>query len=369
MRRPEAGPRRALFRLRHRTRGKEAAISDQPQGDLAPISELRRINRSKSGLLGLRSPDGPGSRPAVRSDDQAVYGRLIAGLGIFFGFLSVWVRVIFSPDVEHTPGESWTASGWVAYYSHWINAAFILVMLGAALLYLFVGREEVTELLGAILFGFLFTVPYCAVVGNAGKFGAGAWLGLGTLAIPLGAHLARPLEERGRFKIGRPTRAALVLVMSGIAVCLLVPPALALVGYQSRAFWYMPGSARAIMLLIAVLCFLIGLFALAMAVATERALRFASAARCLAAFLFGIGLSLVFFNVWHAATAVIALPAGGPVEAFGGAMVFAATLELCHAAEVAHSSEREAYEDVIAEHAVAARPPSAGEINKGRLES
>lgn len=83
-----------------------------------------------------------------------------------------------------------------AYADHGAVAAFLIVTLSyASYLPAEVGKDTSATAAGVVAFGFFLYWPAVYAFGGLDQLGAAAWLGLGTILIPIGAHIVRSAEH------------------------------------------------------------------------------------------------------------------------------------------------------------------------------
>jgi hypothetical protein len=141
---------------------------------------------------------------------RGLLGRAIAIAGIVAGLLAVGLPF---------------ASG-ARYVDDGTAVAFLLVLLCfASWLPAEIGRDLLGAAAGAAAFGFFLFLPATAAFDQLGLLESGAWLGLCTVLIPIGALVGWSAErEPGRARAARPlsglglpvTLAGLVLIVVGI---------------------------------------------------------------------------------------------------------------------------------------------------------
>ena len=112
-------------------------------------------------------------------------GRAVAMLGIILGLLAVGLDLI-------------SAGGATShYFDHGVVAVFVIALLSmASYLPAEVGFDTAGAAAGTAVFGFYLHVPAIFAFNHLGTPGAAAWLGLGTVLIPIGWAVVRR-SERG----------------------------------------------------------------------------------------------------------------------------------------------------------------------------
>jgi hypothetical protein len=133
---------------------------------------------------------------------KALVGRALALAGIVAGLLAVGLPF---------------ASGFgeqVRYLDDGTTAAFLLVLLSfASWLPAEIGRDELAAAAGAAVFGFFLFIPAGSAFDELGYLRSGAWLGLCTALIPIGALVARrDRAARDRPPLVSDARVPLVLL-------------------------------------------------------------------------------------------------------------------------------------------------------------
>ena len=82
------------------------------------------------------------------------------------------------------------------YADHGAVAAFLIVTLSyASYLPAEVGKDTPATVAGVVAFGFFLYWPAVYAFNGLDQLGAAAWLGLGTVLIPIGAHIVRSAEH------------------------------------------------------------------------------------------------------------------------------------------------------------------------------
>lgn len=139
---------------------------------------------------------------------MSLVGRALAIAGIVAGLLAIGLSVAF--DQRYLDDGTLAASLLVLLcLSSWLPAE--------------VGRDLFGSAAGAAAFGLFLFVPSTAAFENLGELDAGAWLGICTLAIPIGGHLMRAARDESDPRVlaldglGAPAVSlALVLLVGGI---------------------------------------------------------------------------------------------------------------------------------------------------------
>ncbi|HXR14388.1 MAG TPA: hypothetical protein VN740_06975 [Solirubrobacteraceae bacterium] len=178
-------------------------------------------------------------------------GRAVAMLGIILGLLAVGLNLVSAHGATSH------------YFDHGVVAVFTIALLSmASYLPAEVGFDTAGAAAGTAVFGFYLYVPAIFAFNHLGTPGAGAWLGLGTLLIPIGWAIVRRAEHGG----GEATPAAAaadaavlardpLFALSVAGVILMAAGIWLPVLTDGPSFWNASdsGDALGILLLIAVL--------------------------------------------------------------------------------------------------------------------
>ena len=171
-------------------------------------------------------------------------GRGVSMVGIICGLLAVGL-VLFS-----------TGGVTARYLDHGVVVAFVIALLaGSSYLPAEVGFDTLGAALGTVAFGFYLYVPAIFAFDHLGTPGAAAWLGLGTILIPVGLLVVRAAghgEPASPPPPASPTSPQFALAISGV-VLLAVGIWLPVIS-DHASFWNLSfsGHALGILLLIAV---------------------------------------------------------------------------------------------------------------------
>jgi hypothetical protein len=167
----------------------------------------------------------------------SVLGRAVILVGMVCGLLAVSLPAVSG------------ATGSFRYVNDGTVAAFLIVLLALSSWFpAEVGSATRGAALGATAFGFFLYLPAVFAFDNLGSLGAGAWLGLCTLLIPLGVLLAAgPSFEAGR----EPRGPGMMIGLLGIA--LVVAGIWLPVHDGGDSFWNTSSSGHALGLLMLLL--------------------------------------------------------------------------------------------------------------------
>jgi hypothetical protein len=143
-------------------------------------------------------------------------------------------------------------AGGTRYVDDGTTAAFLIVLLSfTSLLPAEIGRDRLAAAAGSAAFGFFLVIPSIYAFDNLGRLESGAWLGVCTGLIPLGALVVFAAEESGprapALDRGRGLLAAtlgLGLVAAGIWLGL---------GQDGPSYWNASSSGHALGLLLILL--------------------------------------------------------------------------------------------------------------------
>ncbi len=225
-------------------------------------------------------------------------GRGLVLAGIVAGLLAVGL-----PFVD---GSRYADDGTVA--------AFLIVLLSfTSLLPAEVGRDLPAACAGSAAFGFFLFAPALYAFDSLGRLEAGAWLGLCTALIPIGALVVFIADEAPAPGIDAGPgllagTVGLVLVAVGIWLDF---------SSTGPTYWNLSSSGHALGLLLIVL---VVADALLLAAAAHSSLRLAGAALLAAAVTFGLS---VFVVVGAAFDGFGAVGAGAWIQAAGGTLLLA----------------------------------------------
>jgi hypothetical protein len=111
----------------------------------------------------------------------ALAGRGVAMIGIILGLLAVGL------DLASGGASRYLDSGAVAVFA-------IALLSMASYLPAEVGYDTAGTAAGVAVFGFYLSIPAIVAFNHLGELGAGAWLGLGTVLIPIGRSIVRHAE-------------------------------------------------------------------------------------------------------------------------------------------------------------------------------
>jgi hypothetical protein len=202
------------------------------------------------------------------------------------------------------------------YVDDGTTAAFLIVLLSfTSLLPADIGRDLPAACAGSAAFGFFLLIPAVYAFDSLGRLESGAWLGLCTALIPIGAlvvFVAEPTRATAAHLDKGPgllvATVGLVLVAVGIWLDL---------GRSGPTYWNTSSSGHAVGLLLIVL---VVADAPLIAAAAHSSLRVGSLAILAAAVTFGL---TVFVVVAAAFDDFATVGAGGWVEAIGGTLLLA----------------------------------------------
>ena len=170
-------------------------------------------------------------------------GRGISMVGIITGLLAVGLVLFSQGDVT------------TRYLDHGVVVAFVIALLaGASYFPAEVGFDTLGAALGTVALGFYLYVPAIFAFDRLGTPGAAAWLGLGTILIPIGLAVVRSAGHAEPAPAVRPALASPQFVIAFAGVVLLAV-GIWLPGISDHAsFWNLSfsGHALGILLLIAV---------------------------------------------------------------------------------------------------------------------
>jgi hypothetical protein len=168
--------------------------------------------------------------------NQAQTGKRIAALGVVLGFVAIWF------DIYSGLGGSAT------YSDDGTVLAFLLIALILSAMQLAVGREIGAAVAGSAALGFYLFIPATLGFDKFGYVGAGGWLGICTVLIPLGIGYSL---MSGRAGVKRPSLESAAPAILGRVLCLVAIWLTALDGTSS--FWNLSQSGHALGLLMLIL--------------------------------------------------------------------------------------------------------------------
>ncbi|HEX4036136.1 MAG TPA: hypothetical protein VHX66_16970 [Solirubrobacteraceae bacterium] len=227
-------------------------------------------------------------------------GRGISMVGIICGLLAVGL-VLFS-----------TGSATARYLDHGVVVAFVIALLaGASYLPAEVGFDTLGAALGTVAFGFYLYVPAIFAFSHLGTPGPAAWLGLGTILIPLGLSVVRSAGHGDPAPPMQPTPSSPHFALAFAGVVLMAVGIWLPVISDHASFWNLSfsGHALGILLLIAVVANAVALLGVGV---------FARAALLIACATFGLTAA-----AWltEAFSHLDSLGSGGWIEAVGGLLL------------------------------------------------
>lgn len=237
-------------------------------------------------------------------------GRALAIAGVVTGILAI--------GLPYASGSRYLEDG--------TATAFLLVLLSfASWLPAEVGKGLLTGAAGAAAFGFYLVIPASVAFDSLGYLESGAWLGLCTALIPLGA-LVMPRAEREVGAVESRWEATGIGMLLGTAGLALIAVGIWLhVGSTGPTYWNVSSSGHALGLLLIVLL-VVDVALLAGPVGLT------ARARDLAVLVAATTFGVVEFAVVSAAFEDFgSLGAGAWIEACGGALLIAGMLRPRHA--------------------------------------
>jgi hypothetical protein len=185
---------------------------------------------------------------------RSLLGRALAIAGIVCGLLAVGLQYV---------------SGY-RYLDDGTTVVYLVVLLSlASWLPAEIGRDLFGAAAGAASFGLLLFVPASAAFDNLGRLEAGAWLGLCTLLVPIGAVLSGEVAAAPRAP-ARPAGLGLTVVASGLV--LLVAGTWLDAAKHGPSYWNLSSSGHAIGILLLLLAALNAVFVLGPAIGVLPAL-------------------------------------------------------------------------------------------------
>ena len=227
-------------------------------------------------------------------------GRGISMVGIICGLLAVGL-VLFA-----------TGGVTARYLDHGVVVAFVIALLaGSSYLPAEVGFDTLGAALGTIAFGFYLYVPAIFAFDRLGTPGPAAWLGLGTILIPIGLSVVRSAGQAEPAPPLQVTPASPHFALAFSGVVLLAVGIWLPVISDHASFWNLSFSGHAL-----------GIVLLAAVAANAAALLgvglFARGALLIACATFGLTAA-----AWltEAFSHLDSLGSGGWIEAVGGLLV------------------------------------------------
>ena len=200
----------------------------------------------------------------------------------------------------------------VRYVDDGTAAAFLITLLAiTSFLPADIGHDLPAACAGSAAFGFFLFVPAIYAFGSLGRLEAGAWLGLCTALIPIGALLVFVTEGTAETRIDA-TPGLLVATLGLVLVAVGIWLDFSTLG---PTYWNLSSSGHALGLLLIVL---VVLDAVLLAAAAHSSLPVAGAAVLAAAVTFGF---TVFVVVGAAFDSFGIMGAGDWVEAAGGTLL------------------------------------------------
>jgi predicted outer membrane lipoprotein len=240
----------------------------------------------------------------------ALAGRGVAMIGIILGLLAVSLDLVSSGGAT----SRYLDSGAVAVFA-------IALLSMASYLPAEVGYDTAGTAAGVAVFGFYLTFPAIAAFNHFGMLGAGGWIGLGTVLIPVGRSIVRRAE--GGHQAGAQPSAAPAPTLTRDPLCALAVAGLILMAVgiwlpvtsDGPSYWNASGSGHllGILLLIAVLAnaaTLLSPLVSGVRVSADRVLLVACAS-------FGLAAALWLETFDHLGR----LGSGGWLEAVGGLLL------------------------------------------------
>jgi hypothetical protein len=200
------------------------------------------------------------------------------------------------------------------YVDDGTTAAFLIVLLAVtSLLPAETGRDLLAAGAGSAAFGFFLVIPAVYAFDSFGRLEAGAWLGLCTALIPIGALVAFAAE--GTPSAATPIDRGPGLLVATIGLVLLTVGIWLDVGRIGPTYWNAASSGHAVGL---VLIVLVVADTVLIAAAAHSSLRVGDLAVLAAAATFGFAAFVVIAAAFDDFATV---GAGGWVEAVGGVLL------------------------------------------------
>jgi hypothetical protein len=146
----------------------------------------------------------------------ALLGRAIAAVGVVLGFVAIWTTLESTEDSSAKYADDGTV---MAYLLITLIPAALLIAAGL------MGRSGLdlpAAALGSAAFGYFLFTPAVLAFAHLDVLGAGAWLGVCTALIPIGAGIARsaagPAAPAGPVppQLAAPVVLGLILCLIGI---------------------------------------------------------------------------------------------------------------------------------------------------------
>jgi hypothetical protein len=238
-------------------------------------------------------------------------GRALSIAGIVTGLLAV--------GLPFADGSRYADDGTVL-------ALLIVLLCCASWLPAEIGRDRLGAAVGASAFGYFLFLPATAAFDAFGALRSGAWVGLGTALIPIGAVVVWAGREPGHATAPRPDRSlgALGLPLASAGLALAVAGIWLDVASNGPTYWNASSSGHAV-----------GILMLLLAALNAVLLAASSFASALNLDLLVAAITVGFVEAGLVSTAFGdfgALGAGGWLEACAGALLLAGVLGLGGAA-------------------------------------
>ena len=176
---------------------------------------------------------------------QITAGRIVAGVGVVAGIVAIWL------DIVATAGhsEQYSDDGTTIVY-----LLVVLLLAGGCLVSGAAGGPRLdmgAAAAGGAAFGFYLFFPAAAAWDQFDLLGAGAWLGLCTALIPIGAVLASVAGRGWQVPQRRPTAIEALPALLGVALVFI---AIWLSAADGHSYWNLSLPGHGIGLAMILLC-------------------------------------------------------------------------------------------------------------------
>jgi hypothetical protein len=181
---------------------------------------------------------------------QVMAGRIVAGVGVVAGIVAIWLDIVSLG----ASSEKYSDDGTTIVY------LLVTLLLAAACLASGAAGGPALDagaaVFGGAALGYYLFFPAAAAWDQFDLLGAGAWLGLCTALIPIGAVLASVAGRAWRVPDRQPSPIEALPAIVGVV---LVFVAIWLPATQGRSYWNLSAPGHAIGLMMIVLCAVVAL--------------------------------------------------------------------------------------------------------------
>jgi hypothetical protein len=185
---------------------------------------------------------------AVDGEEQALSvglaGRAIAFVGIVVGLVAIGLPLVTAGGISSRYVDDGT-----------VFAFLVITLAYASYFPAEIGRDMAAAAVGSTAFGFYLFFPAILAFDRLGNLGAGGWLGICTILIPIGALIVRSTESKPAAEATSSPGIGLAQLAAAVGLVLIVIgiwlPAGS--GDNDASYWNVSHTLGALMLLLVVL--------------------------------------------------------------------------------------------------------------------